>query len=348
MNQNHTLSNQHLLLGFLRNCELLFRRLGTGLVLCCIAIAAGQPVASFAADKKPVPVEVGVFLNSIRSVALKERQFQADFNVWFRWSGDGVNAGESFEIVDGHIDSKEELVRKKTGDVNYGLYRIVATIHNNFDLSKYPLDDHALKIQIEDSRRDSGEMLYSADTVNSNFSDRVHVPGWDVPRFQASAGIVKYPTNFGDGSPTSARESSYSRFSYSVDLRRNGYGNFFKLFSMLFFAGILSFFAFRVRSDYLDSRLALIVSGIFMAAITANMIASTLPESDSFDMAERLYFATMAFIFGTCLASLYTFRIFLGNQEERANLLSRRLGFLMPVAYLVANIVIVALTHNEI
>jgi len=303
---------------------------------------------SYAADKAPVVVDVGVFLNNVPSVMLKERKFQVDFNVWFRWTGDAVNPLESFEVVAGHIDLKEELVKKKTGNVNYGLYKIVATINYNFDLAKYPLDDHALKIQIEDVKRDSSEMVYRADTASTNISPKVHVPGWDTGHFDATTAVVHYPTNYGDPEAAKATESNYSRFTFSLDLIRNGYGNFLKLFSMLFFAGGIAFFAFWVRSDYLDSRLALIVSGIFMAAITANMISSSLPESDSFDMAERLYFATMAFIFATCLGSLHTFKIFLAGNEDKANVLSRRLGIVLPVAYVLVNLLIVMLAHGEI
>lgn len=305
-------------------------------------------VPIYAADKAPVVVDVGIFLNNVPSVMLKERKYQVDFNVWFRWSGDAVAPLESFEVVGGHIDSKEELVKKKVGNVNYGLYKIVATISYNFDLAKYPLDDHALKIQIEDVKRDSSEMVYRVDTANTNVGPKVHVPGWETGHFEATTALTHYPTNFGDPEAAKATESNFSRFTFSLELLRNGYGNFLKLFSMLFFAGGIAFFAFRVRSDHLDARLALIVSGIFMAAITANMISSSLPESDSFDMAERLYFATMAFIFATCLGSLHTFKVFVAGNEEKSNLMSRRLGIVLPVAYLVVNMLIVTLAHGEI
>ena len=315
----------------------------TGLLL--LAASAVLSPLTHAADKQPVTMDVGVFLNSVPSLALKERKFQADFNLWFRWSGDAASGIENFSIVDGVVDSKEELVKKKVGDANYVLYRVLATIHNNFDVSKYPLDDHALKIQLEDLKRGSGELVFRADVANSKVGSSVHVPGWNSGRFSASADLSPQASNHGD---VSNAKSGPSRFTFMLELRRNGYGNFFKLFSMLFFAGILSFFAFRVRSDYLDSRLALIVSGIFMAAITASMIASTLPESDSFDMAEELYFGTMGFIFTSCLGSLYTFKLFVQGQEERAHQLSRRMGMVLPAAYVIVNILIVVLAHNEI
>ena len=316
----------------------------------CLALLFAMLIVmpSYAANKTPTVVDVGVFLNNVPSVMLKERKFQVDFNLWFRWTGDAVNPTESFEVIGGPIDLKEELAKKKVGNVNYALYKVVATINYNFDLARYPLDDHALKIQIEDVKRDSTELIYRADTASTGVSPKVHVPGWDTGSLVASSDLTHYPTNYGDPEAPKTSESDYSRATFSLGLVRNGYGNFFKLFSMLFFAGGIAFFAFSVRSDYLDGRLALIVAGIFMAAITANMISSSLPESDSFDMAERLYFATMAFIFATCLSSLYTFKIFLAGQEEKANRLSRLFSYTYPLAYVLTNVLIVVLAHGEI
>ena len=336
---------------YLRQCQcnpFKRRRAARWLVLAAVWLGVLLPGASIGADKGPTVVDVGIFLNSIRSVTLKERKFQADFNVWFSWTGDSVNALEGFSVVDGFVDSKEELMKKKVGDQHYGLYRIVATIHKNFDLSKYPLDDHELKIQIEDLRRNSAEMVYRVDAANTNMSDRVHVPGWNSNHFTAETSLLKYPTNYGDPTQIKGAESSHSRFIFSVEMIRNGYGNFFKLFSMLFFGGLLSIFAFRVRSDYLDARLALIVSGIFMAAITSSMISSTLPESDSFDMAEKLYFATIGFIFASCMGSLYTLKVFNGGNPDKAGKWSAILGVSLATAYVIVSVLIVTLAHAEL
>lgn len=313
-----------------------------------LLFAALLSLPSHAADKNPTMVDVGIFLNNVPSVVLKERKFQVDFNLWFLWTGDAVNPVESFEVIGGHIDLKQELAKKKVGNINYGLYKVVATINYNFDLAKYPLDDHALKIQIQDVKRDSSELIYRVDTTSTLVNPKVHVPGWDTGPLTASNTLTHSPTNYGDPEAPRASESDYSRATFSLVLQRNGYGNFLKLFSMLFFAGVIAFFAFGIRSDYLDSRLALIVSGIFMAAITASLISSSLPESDSFDMAEQLYFVTMAFIFATCLATLYTFKIFLVGLEEKANRLSKLFGYLFPIAYVLINVLVVVLAHGEI
>lgn len=132
------------------------------------------------------------------------------------------------------------------GNVNYSLYKVVATINYNFDLAKYPLDDHALKIQIEDVKRDSTELIYRANTVSTSANPKVHVPGWNTGSLVATSALTHYPTNYGAPDAPKAGEFDYSRATFSLELVRNGYGNFFELFSMLFFAGATAFFAFGV------------------------------------------------------------------------------------------------------
>lgn len=321
------------------------------LLLIAVAMCA-MPLGAVANDKvtpnQPTMVDVGLFLNSIPAVMLKERKFQADMNIWFQWEGDAINPMDAFSIVDGLIDSKEELQRNQNGKLNYGLYRVVSTIHYNFDLSKYPLDDHALKIQIEDKRWGSDKMLYRVDTANSKISNRVHVPGWRVGNFETASLLEPVTSNFGDTSRRVSEGVATSKAVFTLAMHRNGYGNFFKLFSMLFFACGLSFFSFRVRADHIDARLALIVSGIFMAAITASMIASSLPESDKLDMAEMLYFEAMAFIFSTCLLSLHTFKLFTRGDENQANKISKYSGIILPIIFVIVTTLIINLYHGEI
>ncbi|MBI2340552.1 MAG: hypothetical protein HYU99_09360, partial [Deltaproteobacteria bacterium] len=54
-------------------------------------------------------VYIGVYMNQIPSLSLKDNQFTADFWIWFRWKGDDIKPVESFDLVNGHIESKESL-----------------------------------------------------------------------------------------------------------------------------------------------------------------------------------------------------------------------------------------------
>uniref|UniRef100_A0A7C4TGG5 Uncharacterized protein n=1 Tax=candidate division WOR-3 bacterium TaxID=2052148 RepID=A0A7C4TGG5_UNCW3 len=43
-------------------------------------------------------VYVGVYLNQITSISLKDNQFTADFYIWFRWKDKNINPLESFDF----------------------------------------------------------------------------------------------------------------------------------------------------------------------------------------------------------------------------------------------------------
>jgi hypothetical protein len=317
------------------------------LCTCCL-MALWAPLSYAATPAKSAPagsptiVDVGIYLNNIPSMNLKEKKFQADFHVWFRWKGDDVNPLDNFEIVNGHMDVKEGPVKKKIGDVNYGSYRVVATLYRNFELSRYPLDDHPLKIQIEDTASSSAHLKFRADTANTGLSPKIDIPGWTIGKFEGYTSVTRYATNFGDISNTTS-QSLYPRYTLAVELKRGGWGNFIKLFSMLFLATGLAFCSFRIRADYIDARIALAASGVFLAVLTQNTLATNLPESDSFGMADQLYFLTMGFIGVVFMMCIYTFKIILAGDEARANKLSRLAGLILPPAYIAAVAAFVAM-----
>ena len=113
---------------------------------------------------------------------------------------------------------------------------------------------------------------------------------------------------------------------------------------MLFLAAGLAFCAFRIRSDYIDARIALAASGVFLAVLTQNTLATNLPESDSFGMADQLYNLTMIFIVFTFLSCAQTFKIIIAGDEARANRYSYWFGICLPVTYVAAAVLIVVIS----
>ncbi|MFA6015304.1 MAG: hypothetical protein WC742_09580 [Gallionellaceae bacterium] len=309
--------------------------------ICAFWALAGLPNFAYATASSPRIVDVGIYLNNIPSVNLKEKLFQADFYIWFRWIGDDINPADSFELVNGRIDSKDGLVRKKIGGINYASYRVDATIYRNFELARYPLDNHQLKIQVEDTKSSTDEVIYRADKANMGISPKINVPGWDVGKMDSYESVTKYQTNFGDISLARDNEANFPRYTFSIELLRSGYGNFIKLFSMLFIAATLAFFSFRVRSDWIDARFALILSGVFLAAFTQSTLATNLPESDSFGLSDQLYNTSMAYMLCVFIVSIHTFKIFIAGAEEKANLISRRFGIYLPISYVFINLYII-------
>ncbi|HEX7676655.1 MAG TPA: hypothetical protein VF713_00910, partial [Thermoanaerobaculia bacterium] len=200
-----------------------------------------SPDVAAPAEKGPVRVEVGTYINQILATDLKGNQFTADFFIWFRWKGD-AKPFETFDLANGRITSRSGIVKKDLeGGVHYASARILATITKFWDLRRYPLDDHQLTLEIEDNESEDNLLVYVPDKVNSATSPTVEVPGWLVKGTSASVITHKYATNYGDTAVPTGNASSYSRFVSAVEIKRPGHvGRFFKVFFTIFVATIIS------------------------------------------------------------------------------------------------------------
>ncbi|MGE0608374.1 MAG: hypothetical protein AB7O62_14860, partial [Pirellulales bacterium] len=260
--------------------------------------AEDEPAA--AATNGDVPatiVWVGVYVNQIHEVSLKENHFTADFYVWFRWQGEAVKPLESFEVVNGRIDSKDKAYETMLGDENYAVCRVVTTITEFWDVSRFPLNNHELLIQIEDGENEAFKLRFVADTENCGFNPQVQTPGWELGQAAASVSEQQYKTNYGDTSLPTGNASTYSRFVYGIPLERRGYGYFLKLFFGLFVATAISFLAFFIRPTEVDPRFGLGVGAIFAAVASEYVVTASLPDTNIMTMADQLHLLAFVFIF---------------------------------------------------
>ncbi|OYT91658.1 MAG: hypothetical protein CFE43_11970 [Burkholderiales bacterium PBB3] len=285
-------------------------------------------------------VDVGVYLNNIPAVSLKEKKFQVDFNIWFRWQDDKLNPMESFKIFNGYVDAKDGLIKKKIGNVNYAMQRVQATIFRNFDVERYPLDNHLLKIQIEDYNPEGAQTTFVADIENTNVSPKITVPGWTVGKFESYASTTSYNTNYGDSSVAKDTETKLPRYTFAVELKRAGFGYFFKYFSILLLAATLTFVAFRISPELIDTRFWLITTSFFLAVITGSSLEANLPQSESFGLGDMLYNLTMLCILVSTVVMIYHHRMFVVD-PERTLRLSRLWAWGLPLVYLAAVVFVV-------
>jgi hypothetical protein len=77
------------------------------------------------AGSHPRQVKVGMYLDSIASISILESTWKPVFYIWFRWTGEDLLPGESFNLVSGSISSKEKLSESSVRDEHYALSRII-------------------------------------------------------------------------------------------------------------------------------------------------------------------------------------------------------------------------------
>ncbi|MBI2894032.1 MAG: hypothetical protein HYY06_10805 [Deltaproteobacteria bacterium] len=293
------------------------------------------------ADAPAARVTVGLYVNGIRGMSLRENQFEVDFWVWFRWKDEGYSPIESFEIIGGQIDSREGLVQEDLdGGVHYAAARVRATITQNFDVSRFPLDDHTLRVLIEDSEHENHELVYVPDEANSRLDPTVQVPGWTIGATRAVVGDHEYRTNYGDTSLPSNSKSTYSRFELRIELERQGAGYVLKLFWSLYLATLIALLAFFIKPTDLDPRFGLGIGAIFAAMASAYVISTSLPETSQMTVAEKVVMIAIAFIFLSLVGSTVSLRVFSSGREETSRKIDTGAFRAMLAVYVALNVLV--------
>lgn len=302
------------------------------LILSLILSALPRTILAAEPPLEPKEVHVGVFVKQFHGISLKDSQLVVDFHVWFRWKDPELKPLETFELVNGTIQSKENPFQLEVKGFHYASCRVVATLHKVWDVTRYPLDSHDVSLEIEDSEFEIHKLIYVADVENSGLSPDAVAAGWTLGTGQASVRVHTDRTNYGDISLPSDRESSWSRFTFAARLSRPGPGIFFKLLTGLFVATAIAVHGILIPPIQIDARLSLAVGAIFAAVASEYLVASGLPETNELTLADRLHIVSFLLIFVTLSESIVAYKLALGGKEK----LARRIDLFCFCGFLLA------------
>lgn len=300
--------------------------------------------APSAAATGPAEVQVGAYVLRLANVSQKDGTFDVDMWLWFRWQDESLKPWESFEIANGRIDERSEALVTRDGADFYTSVRVQATVFHNFDVSRFPMDDHVLGIELEDQNLDTSAMVYKADP-NSALDPGVSVPGWDVRLDGSEVQDHRYDTNYG---LTGAGESHYSRLELRLDLTRTDLGPLFKQFWMSALSVILGLMAMRVRATDLDARFGLGVGSIFAASANAFVVTDSLPATTSITLAEQINFLSIGTILLCVAISVWSLRLCYQGREAASERLDAWALGVIGAGFVVANAAILAVDLSQI
>ncbi len=232
-----------------------------------------------------VNVKVGIYVDRLPELSIKDSSWTADFYIWFRWKEENLNPGETFQIVNGEIVSRDLLETKVIHGSHYARYRVVAEITKVFDVSRFPRDDHLLTISIEDTELESFQLQYVYDDANSDISSRVSVPGYKIYR---NAGTVKphsYKTTRGDPSLPGDYKATYSQFTYGIWIARPNWGLYLKMFLALYAALFIALLGFFIKPS---DRFGLAIGSFFAAVANSYITSSLIPDTGIATLADQI------------------------------------------------------------
>ena len=287
-------------------------------VFAGLALLAGASGARAA----PSEVVVGSYVNKVQDLNFRENKYTLDFFIWFRWKAEGALADykplDSFEIINGRIESKGSIVEKKIGNLNYASARVTATIAEPWELATFPFDWHRMNVRVEDSVFTVTDLVFVPDKANSALGDEINMSGWTAANFNAEVFRKLYKTNYGDTSLPTNAQSEYSRFVMAWDIDRIGWGAALKLLSSVILATAVAFVSFMVKPSDLDARFGMAVGALFAVVASAFIASSLVPDSGAMTVADQLHMVALGCIFLVLLQSAFCLRLEVSGREELA------------------------------
>lgn len=314
--------------------------------ILCIILAAILNIAALCApafaqaESGPTKVHVGAYILRVANISQRDGSFTVDMWLWFRWQGADLKPYETFELANGRIESRSNAEVSDDDGFNYTSVRVEATIFHDYDVRRFPLDNHVLTIEIEDENADASRLEYVVDDGIA-LDPGVHAPGWTVKLGATKVEAHTYPTNYGLRS-SGTENSQYSRFIQPLVMERTSAGILFKGFWIAALSVVLSLLAFRVRATDLDARFGMGIGSIFAASANAFVISDSLPSTTSITLAEQINFLAIGTIFLSVFVSVASLRLCYKGKEEASERLDFWALVVMGLGYAAANYWIIA------
>jgi hypothetical protein len=290
---------------------------------------------------KPTDVHVGIYVNRVGEISLREGRWAADFDIWFRWTGDKVRPGENFQIVNGDIELREKKAAYVRGREHYERYRVKARLPKFFDPSRFPFNDEALVIQVEDGGPEAEKLRYVAEERESGVNRLGVLRILKITKSLATVKLNRYGTRRGDPGIPYDKPEVHSRFTFAMLVAPSGGPIYLRNFQALFAAVAIAFIAFFIKPTHVDPRFGLGVGAVFVA-VGNNIYAQTLiPYSDQLTLTTMINGIGFATFFLTLVQSAISLYVFDTMGRERLSRYFDKVSFaVFLIGYAVTNLIL--------
>lgn len=280
-------------------------------------------------------VTVGMHVLRLTGLDITNNQFTLDFYLWFRWADDSLKPYESFELINGKVDSFQIDRVDKVDGVNYACLRVQATLTRFWDVSRFPLGDQELAVEIEDNDLEADQLAFVPDRDNTGMDGDFRVAGWSHDDVRSQVAPHAYTTTYGDPRHVRGNATYFSRAFFSIPLHRADIFHSFKVFLGLYLAALVAFTVFFVKPDH---RLPLTVGAVFAVVASHTVIASYLPDAGVLTLTDKLHLVTTGVILVSLFETAYSLHLFHKGQLIRSKRVDRLTFWITAPLFLAANL----------
>lgn len=306
------------------------------LVLLSTCLQA-QPIED---ENVPDTVKVGAYVISLHDINFHEKEYTIRFWLWFVYDNADFDFSKQLDIPNAKEIAPPEIILDSIDGKAWAIMKMKCTMKQNWDVHDFPFDNQHLKVQIENTLFDNKNLVFVPDTAGSRFDEKEAIDGWRVRNFQVVRHDNDYETGFGDESNP---YQLFSTFNIEMDIERNAWGLFLKIFIGMYIAFLISIISFTPHPSELEPRFGLPVGGLFAAVGNKYIIDSILPETTSFTLVDTLHALTFFAVFGTLMVSAVALKLHDSNKTEQAVRVSKRGALIVISLYVTLNILAIVM-----
>jgi hypothetical protein len=310
-------------------------------LLICFLIPGGFAQTN---EEQPYPdtVKIGSYIISIHDINFHNKEYTVRFWLWLLYDNPGFDFAKQIDIPNAkHIEEPEVIMDMVEGKM-WQLMKMKCTMKQNWKVGDFPFDKQHLVVHIENTIYDQNKLVFVPDQLGSAYDRELTLDGWHISNFEVNTNTHEYTTVFGDPS-TDMLHSEYASFNIVVDIEREAWGLFTKIFIGMYIAFMIAVLSFTPHPSELEPRFGLPVGGLFAAVGNKYIIDSLLPESSSFSLVDTLHTITFLAIFATLFISAVSLRLYDRNKTALSEVVSRMGSWIIICLYIILNLIFIGM-----
>lgn len=259
----------------------------------------------------PTKVYVGVWLVNVEKVDLAASSYRLDFYLWFKFNSSEIKLVDvkNFEFVNGPLGPFTPIEENETR--GYVEYRIKGDFIKTFDFTNYPFETHTLTIELEHKEFDASRLHYIADQ-SSAIDEAINIAGWEIGEY----GALETEHSYGD--------ETFSRFIFSIQLRRPMLSSFVKSVLPIIVITMISLLAFFISPQNFSQRVGLGVTTLMSATAFHLSLLSGLPPIGYLTLADRMMMSVYIVFLYNLSASVYIMKLVDAKKTEEAEKFNKK------------------------
>ncbi|MBX5327119.1 MAG: hypothetical protein ACQXXH_08440 [Candidatus Bathyarchaeia archaeon] len=265
----------------------------------------------------PTNIRVGVLLVNVEKVDLSANSYRLDFYLWFTFNPLEISLEQvkDFEFVNG-APTKYVVYENETQ--GYLEYRVRGDFIRTFDFTRYPFEAHELAVELEHKNFNISRVVFEEDPT-SYIEETANVAGWNLEDFQISVTEHAYG------------EDTYSRFVFSVTLKRPTLSSFIKSVLPISVITAISLLAFFISPQNFAQRIGLGVTTLLSATAFHLSLISGIPPTGYLTLADRMMLSIYTIFLYNLSASVYIMKLVDSKKPDEAAKFNRKALRFLPI-----------------